>query len=437
MKLFRPVDNSPLIVFRIILGFLLFYHCTSFLISGAVYNDYIQPPFTFTYIGFEFLQPLPGNGMYAYFMIMALLGLMIMLGAWYPFSMISFSVLWTVIYLMQQSDYNNHYYLILLLCWTMVFMPAHRYASVDVRRNPLIETISCPQYCIWIFVVQVSVVYFFAGISKLCPEWLSGKFISICFNWVGTHHFFGRIYRYQPVQLLICYGGILADLFIVPLLLWKRTRKYAFLFSCLFHLFNSYVFNIGIFPYLCIALNLFFFDPKDIKRFFFKNRPAFINFNNDTVVDDPLRQKMIGSVFLIFVLFQLIIPMRSWLFPGDVYWTNEGYRMSWKMMMRTKNGTVYFKVIDTATHCIWKVEPAKLFTPMHMMWLATSPDIIWQYAQRIKKEYAQKGFPDVQVYAIGQVSLNRSVPKPMIDTTVDLSAVKWEPLRHAKWITDY
>jgi vitamin K-dependent gamma-carboxylase len=261
-RLFRPVDNSALIAFRIAFGFLLFYHCFTFLTHGGVYNDLIHPPFTFTYIGFEFLQPLPGNGMYYYVMLMMLLALMIMLGAWYRFAMTVFAFLWTILYLTQKADYNNHYYLILLLCWIMVLMPANRYCSLDVKRDPSIQTNSCPQYCTWIFIAQIAIVYFFAGINKFCPEWLSGKFIAIWFNWFSAHHFFGRIYGYKLFQWTICYGGIVADLFIVPLLFWKKTRNYAFVFSCFFHLFNSYVFSIGIFPYLCLVLNLFFWIRK-------------------------------------------------------------------------------------------------------------------------------------------------------------------------------
>ena len=110
--LFRQQDNSALVIFRVSFGFLLFCHCISFLWQGKVFNNFIEPPFTFTYIGFEFLQPLSGNGMYFYFGLMAALALLIMLGAWYRFSMIGFTVLWTAIYLMQKSGYNNHYYLI-------------------------------------------------------------------------------------------------------------------------------------------------------------------------------------------------------------------------------------------------------------------------------------------------------------------------------------
>ena len=84
-NLFEEVDNSPLIAFRIIFGALLFYHILAALLNGTVYKDFIQPPFTFNFIGFDFLQPLPGDGMYFYFGLMALLALMIMLGGWYRF----------------------------------------------------------------------------------------------------------------------------------------------------------------------------------------------------------------------------------------------------------------------------------------------------------------------------------------------------------------
>ena len=129
--------------------------------------------------------------------------------------------------------------------------------------------------------------------------------------------------------------------------------------------------------------------------------------------------------------------MRSWFYPGNVFWTEEGYRMSWKMMMRTKSGALYFKVKDPVSKKIWKAEPAKIFTPRQMMWLSISPDIIWQYAQRLKKEFEEKGIKNAEVYAIGWVSLNRSKPMPMIDSTVNLAAVKWKPFRHSTWITSH
>ena len=432
-NLFQLTDNSPLIIFRIVFGFLLCWQFATALLSGSVNRDFIQPPFTFNYIDFDFLQPLPRSGMYFYFALMVLLGLMIMLGAWYRFAMILFSLLWTALYLMQKSNYNNHYYLLVLLCWIMVFMPANRFCSIDVKRKAVTATDKCSKYCILIFVFQMAIVYSFAAISKISSDWFSGKYIAIQFSELSRRPIAGLIYGQHWFQLFICYGGFLFDLLIVPLLLWKKTRNYAFIVACLFHLFNAFSFNIGIFPYLSVALNLFFLDAASLRKLFFKRYPIPSPvINNDK---NFARNKMLVYAFGIYFIFQLIIPMRSWFYTGNVFWTEEGYRMSWKMMMRSKNGSIYFKVIDSGTHKQWINDPSKIFSSEHVNSLAISPDIIWQYAQRLKNDFAKKGVANVQVYAITNVSLNRSKPMPLIDTTVNLAAVKWQPFTHSTWIT--
>ncbi len=436
MKLFKtlrqPVDNSPLIIFRIAFGLLLMYLFSYDILSGYVYTDFIKPPFTFSFIGFEFLQPLPGNGMYYYFGAMALLSLMIALGAWYRLSIVCLSILWTIIYLMQKSGYNNHYYLVVLLCWLMAFLPANRYCSVDVKRKAVTETGKCSRYCLFIFIVQAAIIYFFAAISKLTSDWFSGKFIAIAFSSLSRRPISGLIYGQHWFQLFICYGGFFFDLLIVPLLLWKRTRKYAFIIYCLFHLFNSFTFNISIFPYLSIALGIFFFDGNKIRRIFFAHR---LPPTSNSMPANAFKEKILIYCLGVYFLFQLIIPMRSWFYPGNVFWNEEGYRMSWKMMLRAKNGTIYFKVIDPVSDKCWKIDPSKMFTSSQVTSLATSPDIMWQYSQRIKADFEKKNIPGVKVYAIGQVSLNRSTPMPLVDTTVDLASVKWYAFRHSEWIT--
>ncbi len=435
-KLFYPVDNSPLVLFRILFGLILCYHCLDFIVSGDLYENFIQPPFTFSYIGFEFLQPLPGPGMYYYFALMALFALMVMLGAWYRFSMIGFTILWAGIYLMQKSNYNNHYYLVLLLCSLMSIMPANRYVSIDVKRNAVTEKHSCAQWVIVVFILQIAVVYFYAGISKLSGDWLSGKFIALQFARLTTHRFVGPFYASRPFQLLICYGGLFFDLFIVPLLLWKKTRRFAFLFYCGFHLFNSYTFRIGIFPYLSIAMGVFFLDGEFIRHRLFKNKRV-VAVDIDKNIQRTFKKQLLLYVLGIYFIFQLILPMRSWFFPGNVFWTEEGYRMSWKMMLRGKTGKIHFKVVDTVSQKTWRINPAEKFIASHVTWIAICPDIAWQYAQRLKKEYNDKGYPNVKVYAIDSVSLNKYPPQLLIDTTVDLGAVQWQPFRHSNWILPY
>lgn len=79
-QLFKPIDNAPLIIFRIFFGILLAIESFGAIATGWVKRVFITPQFTFSHIGFEWLQPLPGNGMYYYFVVMGICGLMIMLG---------------------------------------------------------------------------------------------------------------------------------------------------------------------------------------------------------------------------------------------------------------------------------------------------------------------------------------------------------------------
>ena len=131
--LFKHIDNSALIVFRIIFGLLCFLESIGAIFTGWVKRTLIDPQFTFSFIGFEWLQPLPGNLMYVYYAVMGIFAFMIMLGYKYRFSIIAFTVMWFATYLMQKSSYNNHYYLLFLLSSIMVFLPANKYFSLDAK----------------------------------------------------------------------------------------------------------------------------------------------------------------------------------------------------------------------------------------------------------------------------------------------------------------
>ena len=139
--LFERVDNSPLIVFRIVFGFLLVAECAGAILTGWVRRAFIEPEFTFPVLPFTWLQPLPGNGMIVYFAVMALLGLMVMLGARFKLSLGLFTLMWTASYLMQTASYNNHYYLLILLSVLLLLTPAHAYCSLDARRNPPVPNV--------------------------------------------------------------------------------------------------------------------------------------------------------------------------------------------------------------------------------------------------------------------------------------------------------
>ena len=433
-RAFSQTDNSALIAFRVIFGFLICCYCAYAFLSGSLTETYIRPGFTFSFIGFEFLKPLPGTGMYFYFGTMFLLGLMIMFAIFYRTAIISFAILWLTLYLMQKADYNNHNYLIFLLSFIMIFLPANRYFSFDVRRGAVKQSVTCSRWVIWIMMAQMAIVYFFAALYKLQPDWLSGKFLTIRFSALANHSLLGVFYGNPFFAKIISIGGFLFDLLIVPFLLWRRTSIPAFIISVLFHLFNFYTFRIGIFPFLCIAANLFFLDAELVRRAFF---PAKAPYDSLRHIRKPKPAVWVIPALGVYLMLQLLLPLRAVFYPGNVFWTEEGYRMSWRMMLRTKSGRITFKVVDPISKMMWRINATERFSPRHARWLASSPDMIWQYAQHLQEEFKKQGYPDVEVYAVGAVSLNREPYRPLADSTVDLSEVSWSHLKHTTWIIPY
>lgn len=427
--LFKHIDNSGLIVFRIIFGLLCFLESVGAVFTGWVKRTLIDPEFTFSFIGFEWLQPLPGDWMYAYYIIMGIFGLLIMVGYKYRFSMLMFAIMWTATYLMQKSSYNNHYYLLAILSFLMVLMPANRYASLDAGLNPSIKRISMPAWCKWIFVVQLFILYTYATIAKLYPDWLDTTFISLLMKGKVDYPLIGGILQQEWLHYFLAYGGIMFDGLIIPALLFKPTRKFAFFVSIFFHLFNSFVLQIGIFPYLALAFSLFFFEPKLIRNIFLKKK----DFYDAQEVIVPKYSSVFISVFVIYFIIHIALPLRHHYFEDDVLWTEEGHRLSWRMMLRAKSGRVSYSVIDEATNNAIPIKLKDYLTKKQQRGASTKPDIIWQFAQYLKQDFAKKG-KKVKVYVRAYVSVNGKRSKPLIDPKVDLANEEWHHFKHHDWI---
>ncbi|HET8753023.1 MAG TPA: HTTM domain-containing protein [Salinimicrobium sp.] len=427
--LFTRIDNSALIVFRICFGALLAIEAFGAIFTGWVKRAFIDPEFTFNFIGFDFLQPIPGNGMLWYYAILGLLGIFVMLGWKYRFSMFMFGLMWAGVYLMQKSSYNNHYYLLMLLCFLMVLLPANRYFSIDAWKNPSIKKISMPRWVWLLLVLQLWLVYTFAAIAKLYPDWLDGTLPRILMAAKKDYWLVGDFLQQEWVIYAITYFGLCFDLLIIPLLLWKKTRIFAFLASIFFHLFNSFIFHIGIFPYLSLAFILFFFPAKSIHQYFLSKKP----FLDKQEIRVPSYRKPLIIFLFVWFLVQFSLPLRHWFIKDDVLWTEEGHRLSWRMMLRSKSGKIKFYVVDKAEKDTIEVDQTKYLTARQRRAVAAKPDIMWQFAQRLEKEYAEKG-KDVSVYVDSKLSVNGRPYAQFIDPNVDLAAEKWKQFRHHDWI---
>ncbi len=429
---FTKIDNSPLIIFRVFFGILVALECYGAILTGWVKRTLIEPRFTFNFIGFEWLQPLPGSGMYFYFFVMGTLGLLIAIGYKYRFSIIAFTLMWTGVYLMQKTSYNNHYYLLVLISGLMCFLPAHRSHSLDVRQNAALKTDAMYAWVKWAIIFQLLIVYVYAAIAKVYGDWLDFGIVRILMLGKAHYYVIGDLLQQPWVHKIIGTVGILFDLLIIPALLWKKTRKTAFFISIFFHLFNSIVFQIGIFPYLSLAFSVFFFEPETIRSIFFKNKKAYLL----KAVYVPSYQPLLYGLGGLYFLVQLALPLRQHFIKDDVLWTEEGHRLSWRMMLRSRSGSVQFKVVEKESGKSEIIDLDDYLSKKQKQRIAAYPDFIWQFAQYLEKQYAEKGIP-ISVYAVNsRVSINGRPLRAFIDPKVDLANAKWDYFWHNEWILE-
>lgn len=423
--LYKNIDGSALIVFRFFFGFLV--ACESFgaIITGWVKNVFITPRFTFSFIDFEWLQPLPGSGMYFYFAIMGLTGISVMLGYRYRVNIILFTLLWSGVYFMQKSSYNNHYYLLVIISFLMIFIPANQEKSFDVKFGLVKSKKTIPNWIHLVLISMMAIVYFYAAITKFYPDWLNGTFTKNLLLGTVAPSFLLKLFKQKWFYLFIAYAGIFFDLLIIPLLLFKRTRTVALVASFIFHIFNSLTLKIGIFPYFALSFALFFYDPKKVRKLFFKEEIQIENYENF------YGKNIVKFLIIPFLILQVVLPLRHHFIEGDVLWTEEGHRLSWRMMLRERRGFISINVKNNNTNEIIDYNFTKDLTSKQILQLAVKPDFIWQYCQRIKEEF--KG-ENISIYITCKNSINRGPYKTLIDPNYDMAKAKWNYFKHNEWI---
>lgn len=427
---FSQVNNSPLVLFRILFGLIMALECLGAVGSGWVKEMYIDIPYRITFIGFEWLNNLHGTPMYAYYYTMMGLSLLIAAGFLYRPATLVMAIMWTATYMGQKTHYNNHYYLMVLLVWLMCFVPANRRMAVDAQLGIAPRTNTCSYWCIFLFQFQVACVYIFASLAKINADWLLAKPLKLWMSHLYVPVLW-RVLRQPWFPWLLAYAGILFDLLVVPALLWKPTRKWALALSFAFHLFNGIVFRIGTFPFLALGLNTFFFPGQSFDRII---RP--VKKVSAIKITGPTFKRVLLSTMLIYILFQVLMPVRHHFIDGDVNWTEEGHRMAWRMMLRTKSGRAIFTVKDKNSKMVWHINPEDEMPRDHASEVASHPDMSWQFAQYLKKKYAQQGY-DVQVYAVNMVKLNGRQEQLLIERNADLAHTKWNYFGHNDWIMPY
>ena len=420
------VDIASVVFFRICFGLLMLKHVLEYLVGGRLSRQFLEPMFLFKYEGFGWVTPGPPALMYAVFIGLAIAAAMIACGLFYRWAATLFFLGITYVFLLDTATFQNHLYLISLISFLMIFVPAERALSLDARRRPALRSDTLPAWALWLLRFQIAVPYFYGGIAKLNYDWLVRAQPMTVWMSEGTEGSWGTPLRASWGPYAVSWGGVMFDLLIVPALLWRRTRIPALLLAVTFHLTNSQLFTIGVFPWLMIAATLLFLEPAWPRRLGIPGRRAALR-GALAGASGPTTGGLSrsGRAFLaVYVAVQLLVPFRHFLYRGHVDWTEEGNRFAWRMKLRDKRGEMTFVAVDPVARKIYPLDGLEAaLTPGQRRMMIHDPEMMRQFAHWLKDKMQEAGYPKLQVRARTDISLNGRPKQPLIDPEVDLASL--------------
>ena len=435
---------STLAFFRITFGGLMFFSILRFWSKDWIESLYIKPVFHFKYYGFEWVNDF-GVYIYLLFIICLISSMFVALGYKYRASIITFFLVFTYIELIDKTTYLNHYYLTSCIAFIMCFLPAGKYFSLDSYiTGESLDKI--PVWTIDSLKLFICLVYFFAGIAKINSDWLiEAQPLSL---WLKSKYdlpIIGQnLLQLKETHYLASWFAMLYDVLIPFFLLFKRTKYIAFIFVIIFHALTKVFFpSIGMFPYIMISSAVIFFDASlHIKLLNFigliiKKLQLFLGLKiNEIRLNKFIITKNNRMVFLslsCFLLFQLIFPFRYILYPGELFWNEQGYRFSWRVMLVEKRGYTTFKIQDSITKKFFYVRNKDFLTPFQEKQMSFQPDFILEYAHYLGEHFKSQGHENIQIFADSFVALNGRINQRFIDPDFNLLNTQ-ESFYNKNWI---
>lgn len=503
-RLFEPVPIAPLVQFRIALGLILLWEAYRYISEGWPRELFLRPGLLFKYYGFEWVRPLPEPLHVALFPVLGLCAICVAAGLYYRIAAALLFVGWAYVFLLDQANYLNHMYLVTVIAGLSVLLPANRAYSLDALHNPAFRSDVVPRWTVGLLRAQIGLVYFFGGIAKLNGDWLSGVPMQLML--LQRSDLLGPAAGEPWAALFFAYGGLLLDLFIVPLLWWRKTRVLALLLVAGFHLTNHVIFRIGIFPWLMMAATLILWPPlplnlvrflriygvlvllgliallafpserRDVPVWAWSIVPALVavwtiefwlpdwrrydldpspDLHEHPVNVVPAKARPVVITLLgVFFAWQIAMPFRHLLYPGDVAWHEQGHKWSWHMKLRIKRPfDAEFFVVDADGHTVgdYRLAPTEAGEPQFFpildpvgvgfplapkqVWaMTTRPELILQFAHFLRDRYEGRVKGPVQVRAKILVSLDGRKPADLINPEADLAKIDdrlWPP---ADWV---
>ncbi|MDP2435613.1 MAG: HTTM domain-containing protein [archaeon] len=427
---------------------------------------YFVPRVRFHYPYMEWVEMLDGGTMRLLCLLLILTGLLVSVGFFTQAALLTYNVIFTYIFLLNRSEYLNHFYLLIVINAMLLVYPLAAGHSVDAwlfpssSRRPTV-----PRWTLVLFLAQLAIVYTFAGIVKINADWLRAEPLV---HWLGKRAAIHPLLGQELTAYLFSYGGLVYDLTVFPLLLWRRTKLLGVILSCFFHLTNKYIFNIGIFPWMMLASTTLFFHPSWPHMIFFRPppdplpaiQPFLFHASKETSrsvpsssssssssslvphfakrptqvlrVHRPLSWEKVAliTLALLFLAQQVVVPLRSLQYEGDVAWTEYGHLFSWRMKLRDKacEGSFSVELSVSNQTVLYQVSPSEFVTRRTWTRIKSRPDMIVEFAHAISNAYNHLGSgaddKPPRVFANIRCQLNFRPVQQFTNPEVDLSSLR-------------
>lgn len=424
-NLFTPASGVPLGLFRIAFGLCLLWTSVYFLKADRIASMFTDAGFHFTYAGFGWVRPMGQFGMTMLFWALSALAVCIAAGLFSRASALLFALGFGYAFLIDKTNYVNHNYLFVLLAFLLAWTPSGAALSLDALFRGARRKV--PAWSHAVFKLQFAVVYVFAGLAKLNGDWLAGDVLDGTLRkeafvtqqaWLAS----------PALATSASWAAAAFDLAVVPLLFHKKLRWPALAAAVVFHALNDRLFTIGMFPWTMLAGTVCFFFGDVLVKLFRRAEAEVPAASLD-------RRRATAAALAAYAAVQIALPLRHFVYPGNVRWTDEGRTFAWRMMLDEKHAYARFFVHDPATGQDWEADGGKHLTARQALKVSEDPDMVRALARAIADAWAEDGFPGVEVRSEARLSLNGRPYFALVDPATDLAHARRGPF--AKWITPF
>jgi len=440
--LYEPIDCSTLILFRLLYAGLIFIYAIPFWMKPG---EYIKEwDFIPTYSFLRFMENWPALDLSIALTFVCVGSLGLFSGFCYRLSAIVFFLAYTSVYVFIPVIYNNHYYLISLLAFWWIFINGDAQLSLDSLWRSNLPKKTIPRWHLLVMQLHISMVYFFGGVAKINSDWLQGEPMRY---WLKNQHDFpilGPLLLHEHAGLAIAWLGLIFDLVIPFLLIYKPTRVLAICLTFMFHLMNTRLFHIGIFPYMMLGTNILYLEPETPRRWWFWLRGIKTDAAPD-IAQTPKtravtpRQKAIVAALGCYFLLHCFMPFRHHFYRGHVEWTEEAKNFSWRMMLSNKQIDFFAVHVIDVDGRQWVVNHAQekyLSEVQHRSYSTMgNPRHMACFARFIKQEaIRKKGMTNPRVHVLSICSLNGRPHQFLVNPFVDLATAEVPVFSTPEWV---